>query len=375
LPIEAASVARRSEGASRPIVATINVPEMPELLMVSNADARRIGHIEIHCVRRYGSVDMDRFAVMETFVRVVETGSFSAAARCLSVGQPAVSKSIALLEKRLGVRLLIRSTRGLMPTEAGEHFYEHARRALEVAEEADLCARGAGADVVGRLRVSTAVTFASLHILPRLPAFLAAHPKLSIDLILDDRVIDLVEEGVDVALRMGTTLRDSSLTARKLATSQRRVVGTPAYFGRAGIPTTPADLSCHAAIVYIQNGIGDSWNFRQGALEAAVRISGSLRVSAAEGLRAAVLGGMGVAVTSEWMFAPELASGEVRTVLSDWALPSIDLWAVFPTGRLISAKARAFADFVEAELHQRPHCPKLIPHWNDEYEMSRSAAV
>ena len=303
---------------------------------------------------------------METFIRVVETGSFSAAAKQLNVGQPAVSKSVAQLEARLGVRLLIRSTRRLVPPEAGQNFCERARRAIEQADEADHAARDAGSGFAGRLRISAPVTFARLHVVPRLPLFLAAHPNLSVDLILDDRVVDLAEEGVDIALRMGT-LRDSSLTARKIGSSRRVVVGAPGYFERAGIPTAPAELSAHTAVVYIQNGIGDRWSFRRHGSEASVRISGRLRVSAAEGLREAVLGGIGLAIASEWMFAPELASGEVRTVLSEWTLPAVDLWTVTAAGRMVSAKARAFAAFVEAEL-RRP-----IPDRNNTYETGRPA--
>jgi DNA-binding transcriptional LysR family regulator len=294
---------------------------------------------------------VDRLAAMETFVRVVETGSFSAAARALNVGQPAVSKTVAQLEVRLGVRLLMRSTRGLSPTEAGQSFYDRARRAIEEADEAELAARGAAASLTGRLRVCAAVTFARLHVVPRLPKFLAAHPGLTMDVVLDDRVIDLVEEGVDLALRMGS-LGDSSLTVRKLASAPRHVLGTPAYFGRSGVPATPAELSGHAAVIYAPDGGGDTWSFRRGTTEVSVRVSGQLRVSAAEGVRAAVLIDMGLAIASRWMFSPELAAGTVRAVLTDWSLPSIDLWAVYPTGRMPSAKARAFAAFVEAELKQ-----------------------
>jgi DNA-binding transcriptional LysR family regulator len=292
---------------------------------------------------------MDRLVAMETFVRVVETGSFSAAARALNVGQPAVSKTIAQLEARLGVRLLVRSTRGLSPTEAGQNFCDRAKRAIEEAEEAELVARGAGAGLTGRLRVCAAVTFARLHIIPRLPKFLASHPGLTMDVILDDRTIDLVEEGVDVALRMGS-LADSSLTARRLASAPRYVMGTDAYFARFGVPTTPAELTEHAAVIYVRDGGGDSWRFRQGATEISVRMSGRLRVTAAEGLRAGVLSGMGLAIASAWMFSPELASGDVRPVLKEWSLPLLDLWAVYPTARMATAKARAFAAFVEAEL-------------------------
>jgi DNA-binding transcriptional LysR family regulator len=295
---------------------------------------------------------MDRLAAMETFVRVVESGSFSAAARLLNVGQPAVSKTVAQLEERLGVRLLMRSTRRLSPTEAGQNFYDRARRAIEEADEAEQAARGAGASLTGRLRICAAVTFARLHVVPRLPKLLAAHPGLTMEVVLDDRVIDLVEEGIDVALRMGS-LGDSSLTARKLASGPRHVLGTPSYFARSGVPATPAELIGHAAVIYIQGGEGATWSFRQGATEVSVNVSGPLRVSAAEGVRAGVLAGMGVAIASAWMFSPELASGAVKAVLTDWSLPPIDLWAVYPTGRMPSVKARTFAAFVEAELREQ----------------------
>jgi DNA-binding transcriptional LysR family regulator len=292
---------------------------------------------------------MDRLAAMETFVRVVETGSFSAGARDLNVGQPAVSKTVAQLEQRLGVRLLMRSTRGLAPTEAGRNFYARAKRVIEEAEEAELTARGAGASLTGRLRVSAGVTLARLHIVPQLPKFLAKHPHLSLDMVLDDRRFDLVEEGVDVALRAGT-LGDSSMTVRKLAASPRYVLGTPDYFARTGVPAVPADLLQHTAVVYTHPSGGGSWSFRQGTTEVSVSVSGPLHISAAEGVRAGVLAGLGLTVASAWMFAPELISGAVQVVLANWVLPPVDLWAVYPTGRMPSAKARAFVAFAEAEL-------------------------
>lgn len=292
---------------------------------------------------------MDRMTAMETFVAVVEAGSFSAAARRLNVGQPAVSKSIAQLEDRLGTRLLLRSTRGLNTTDAGQRFYEHARVAIEEADEADHAARQSSESLSGRLRVSAATTFARLHIMPALKRFLDEHPQLDIDIVLDDRNIDLLEEGMDVSLRMGS-LDDSAMTARRIGRSPRLVVGTPAYFAEAGVPATPADLSRHQAIVYSQRGGGESWSFSQNGTETAVMVSGRVRVSAAEGIRTAVLGNMGIAVASQWMFAPELADGSVRAVLTDWQLPAVDLWAVFPAGRLVTSRARAFVAFVESVL-------------------------
>jgi len=293
---------------------------------------------------------MNRLAVMETFVRIVEMGSFSAAARHMNVGQPAVSKSVAQLEERLGVRLLMRSTRGLRPTEAGQTYFERARRAIMEADEAEDAARGVNAGLAGRLRICTGVTFGKLHVMPHLPAFLAAHPDLSIDLVLEDRPVDLLEEGIDLALRSGP-LCDSSLVARKIATTDRFVLGTPEYFSRAGVPETPADLTRHQAVIYTLDRCGtDSWVFRKDSQEVLAKLPDRLRVSASEAIRTAVLHGMGLAVAPRWMFDPELAIGGVRPVLTDWELPESDLWVVFSGGRLANAKTRAFVRFVESIL-------------------------
>jgi DNA-binding transcriptional LysR family regulator len=290
---------------------------------------------------------VDRYQAMATLVRVVDTGSFSAAARQLNVGQPAVSKTIAQLENRLQVSLLIRSTHGLTPTEAGQRFYERAKAAIQEADEAELAARGAGTGLSGCLRVSAATTFARLHVVPLLPRFLEQHPALEIDVILDDRVIDLVAEGVDVSLRMGA-LPDASAVARKLATGGRSVLATPAYLARAGQPQSPAEIAEHDVVIYSQ--LPNVWSFTRDGAEASVAVHGRVRVSAAEGLRAAVLADMGLTIASDWMFSPELASGAIRRVLDGWTLPPLDLWAVFPAGRMASAKARAFASFVELTM-------------------------
>ena len=302
---------------------------------------------------------MDRLLAMATYVRVVDTGSFSAAARHLRIGQPAVSKTVAQLEERLGVKLLARTTRGLTTTEAGQNYYERAKRLLEDADEADLAARGAGAGLTGRLRICAAVTFSRLHIVPHLQSFLDEHPGLEMDVVLDDRVVDLVQEGLDLALRMGD-LPSSSLTARRIGRSPRRVLGTPDYFTRHGVPATPADLAAHQVITYDQGGGGDIWTFRREGEESSVTVHGRLRVTAAEGVRAAVLSGMGMGIASQWMFAPELADGRLKAVMTDWDLPALDLWAVYPTGRTVTTKARLFTDFVERLVtgHAPHHSPE-----------------
>jgi DNA-binding transcriptional LysR family regulator len=173
-------------------------------------------------------------------------------------------------------------------------------------------------------------------------------------MVLEDRNIDLVEAGIDVALRLGR-LPDSTLTARKIGECRAAVVGTSAYLHAAGIPRTPTDLLAHQAIIYDQREGGQLWTFRRGSAELSVTVTGRVRVSAAEGVREAVFAGLGLSVGgSEWLFQPELESGAVRPVLADWSLPAVELWAVFPTGRQASAKARAFAIFVERALSSSP---------------------
>jgi DNA-binding transcriptional LysR family regulator len=288
---------------------------------------------------------------MELFVRVVETGSFSAAARDFKLGQPAISKAIAGLEERLGVRLLVRSTRQLSPTDSGEAFYERAVRAISEANEAEAAAQGVGAGLEGRLRICSPVTFGRLHLVPKIGAFLDTHPKLRLELVMDDRLVDLVAENIDAALRLGT-LTDSALKARRLAQADRLVVVSPAYLARRGVPATPADLLEHDGIIYGQSSGGQEWIFRRGTSETSLHIHTRLTLSAAEGVREAVLSGQGFTISSRWMFAPELASGEVVPVLQEWALPPMELWVIYPSGRLTSTKARAFVKWFESIIHK-----------------------
>ncbi len=293
---------------------------------------------------------MDRYQAMETFVRVVDAGSFSGAARMLRVGQPAVSKAVAALEERLGVRLLVRSTRRLKPTDAGQAFYERALRALSETEEAEAAARGLGRGLEGRLRVCAPVTFARLHLAPRLGAFLEAYPKLSLELVMDDRRIDILSENIDVALRLGDLADSTSVTARKLATGGRYLVASPHYLQARKAPKSPADLPHHDAIVHAHAVGSEEWRFRKGTAEASVHVRSRIAFTAAEGVREAVLAGLGLAIVSRWMMSAELSNGRVTPLLQDWRLPNVDLWAVFPTGRMVSARARAFVDWFASTL-------------------------
>jgi DNA-binding transcriptional LysR family regulator len=296
---------------------------------------------------------MDRLSALEMFVRVVDTGSFSAVARNQDIGQPAVSKAVVQLEEWLGVSLLMRSTRSLVPTEAGRIFYERAKRTIEEAHQAVLAARGSACGLSGKLRVSTSVCFGRLHVLPNLASFLAEHPDLDMDFVLDDRHLDLVNEGIDVSLRMGA-MPDSNMTARRIAEGRRIVVATPAYLQRHGTPKSPGDLVSHQAVIYTPGGGGEpwtSWTFRKATAEVSVILRGRLKVTAGEGIREAVIRDLGFAVASEWNFSPELQSGKVVEILQDWALPPTNLSAVYPAGRLASTKARAFVSFVEQYMN------------------------
>jgi len=293
---------------------------------------------------------MDLISTMRSFVRVYETRSFSAAAKDLNTTQPSVSKAVAQLEQAVGVQLFLRSTRGLTATDAGQTFYEHATRTLDEADLALKAVKGENAPLSGRLRVGGTITFMRQHIIPKLPAFMAQHPLLSIDMLLDDGNIGLVEEGAEVSLRMGK-LASSNLTARKVGQCRRIVVATPSYLEKHGTPRAPDDLAEHAAIVLSRGEGGDHITFEKDEASTEVVLQPRLRISALEGLRAAVLAGLGVAVASEWILQDELDSGQVVEVLTDWRMPPLDLWVVLPGGaRHASPKARAFIAFVEDEL-------------------------
>jgi DNA-binding transcriptional LysR family regulator len=292
---------------------------------------------------------MDRLATLQVFIAVMESGSFSMAAQRLGLGQPAVSKSIAQLEQRLHTRLFVRSTRGLHPTEAARIFLEHARQALYHLEEAELAARGEGAALTGTLRVSAPVTFMRMQVMPHLGPFLAEHPALSLDIVLDDRHVDLLREGADMALRVGP-LDDSSMTARRLASARRVLVASARYLERHGEPREPADLARHEFVIYTRRKAPRVLMLQRDGQSIETTIGGRITVSAAEGLREAVLAGLGMATIATWVFQDELARGEVVEVLKDWTQPRMDVWAVYPAGRLPSAKARAFTAYVESIL-------------------------
>lgn len=299
---------------------------------------------------------MDKLNAMSTFVRVVETGSFSAVARETHARQSTVSKQVAALERALGAKLLSRTTRSLALTEEGARYFEQARRLVaELAEAEDALHRGEH-QLVGWIRVAASVGFGRLKLMPVVRSFLAQHRGLKIDLRLSDAVTDLVEQGIDVAVRVGE-LRDSSLVARRIGTTQRVPLAHPDYLRSLpkGVraPRTPQDLSGHNCLVYTGVSTGNAWRFTAGpgasepvGTTRVVRVEGNLQTNSSEVIRAAVLGGMGIASVPTWLFDVELAAGKVQQLLPHWEAPAVPIHLLSPQGRRQSAKVSAFVDYV-----------------------------
>ncbi len=297
----------------------------------------------------------DRLLELSVFVRAAETGSFSRVAREFRVSQPSVSRMVASLEARLGVKLLLRTTRHVTATDAGTVFLERARQILDDLDEAAHAARGVDS-LHGLLRVAMSGAFGTREVIPRLPIFLAEHPRLKIELLVSDRTDDLVAEGADIALRLGR-LTDSQFGARLLGTAPRLVIASPDYLMERGIPETLADLSGHDCIVGPGLSGRSGWSFMRSGAVTSVTVDGRVQVASAEGVMACVKAGLGIAVVSQWMCRAELERGELRRVLSDYQLEPVEVHAVYPAGRRPSPKVRALSDYLAAKLGGKVETP------------------
>jgi DNA-binding transcriptional LysR family regulator len=295
---------------------------------------------------------------MQTFVRVVESGSFSAVAREARATQSAVSKQVAALERALGARLLSRTTRSLALTEEGERYFEQARRLVAEIAEAESGLRQGEQQLTGWLRVAASVGFGRLKLLPLVKTFLAAHPGVKVDLRLNDGLIDLVEQGIDVAVRIGE-LTDSTLVARRIGTTTRVLIASRSYLRSLpeGIqaPRVPEDLLRHSCIVYTEMAAQNAWTFTAGpgapvdaGSVVTIRAQGNLQTNSSEVVRAAVLSGMGIGFSPTWLFEDEMARGGLKVLLPNWPALSIPVHLVSPSQRRQSAKVRAFADHLIA---------------------------
>ncbi len=292
---------------------------------------------------------MDRLIAMNMFVRVVETGSFSAVAKEMNSTQPTISKNVAELESWLGAKLLNRSTRSLRLTETGTDYYERCVAIIQDVEEAEQVVGQLQTQPKGIVRVSTVVAFGRLHIVPRLSGFFEKFPDIKVDVRLNDRVVDLVEEGVDVAFRMGK-LPDSSLIAKKLCTSPVVTVASPEYLKRAGIPQHPRDIKDHNFLSYSDAGLRNEIEFQENGKPLFVRGEGSFTTNNSEALRAALLCGIGISRPPRWLIGDALASGELVQILEEYQPPELSVYAVYPPGRHLPSKVRCFIDYFAEEL-------------------------
>lgn len=296
---------------------------------------------------------MDKLQAMRTFVRVVEAGSFSAVAKESNTTQSAVSKQVAALENVLGAKLLVRTTRSLALTEEGERYFEQVRRVVAEIAEAETSLKHGEQQLKGWLRVAASVGFGRLKLMPLVQTFLAAHPEVKIDVRLNDGFIDLVERGIDVAVRIGE-LPDSSLIARPIGVSRRELVAHRNYLRSLpkGIkpPKSPDDLGQHNCIVYTEATMRNAWRLSAGPGAAdpegtvrVIKVDGNLQTDSSEVIRTSVIAGMGIGYAPSWLFEDEIARGEVVRVLPDWSLRS-PIHVVMPQERRHSAKVRAFSD-------------------------------
>jgi DNA-binding transcriptional LysR family regulator len=294
----------------------------------------------------------DRIQQLMVFTRVADGGSFSRAARELGLSQPSVSRIVRELEARLGVKLVLRTTRRLRLTDAGVAFLARARRVLAELEDAEDVARGTDS-LRGAIRVALPVLFGTRAVIPRLPEFVARYPGLRVNLLLSDERQNLVVQGADVAIRFGP-LDDSAFGVRRIGTTERWVVATPAYLQARGVPRKPADLAEHECL-FGPGGFGRArWTFTRAGKTESVPVRGRVHTDSAAGMFACLMAGMGIAIASNVMSGPEIEAGTLVRLLPGWAMERADVYAVFPAGPRPSAKVRALVDHIARNLEVRP---------------------
>ena len=302
---------------------------------------------------------MENLADIAVFVRVVERGSFTVAAGDLRLSRAVVSKYLSRLEERLGARLLNRTTRRLSLTEAGAALFEASRGALERIEEAEAAVAQLQSEPRGRLRVSAPMSFGILHLGPALAEFARRYPRLTLDVHLDDRYVNLVEEGVDVAVRIGI-LTDSSLVARKLATTRAVACASPGYLAEHGEPETPEDLANHNCLIYSYLSTANIWRFTApDGREIPVAVNGTFRINNGMVLAEAAVAGHGILVSPSFYVAELLRSGRLKRILERYRSKELGIHAVYPQRGHVPPKVRAFVDFLAQRFGRKPDWEKI----------------
>lgn len=294
---------------------------------------------------------MGQFRQISTFVEVVARGSLSAAARAEGIAPAMIGRRLDALEARLGVKLLQRTTRRLALTNEGAVFLEDCQRILGELEEAESAVAERSARASGHLLVSAPAGFGRQHVAPLLPSFLAEHRDVTINLNLNDRLVDVIGEGIDVAIRIAS-LSDSSLVGVKLADNQRVLVGSPAYFKRHGTPLVLDDLARHNCLAISREGSQRGWTFLDNGKAVTVKVGGNMQCNDGEVLHDWALAGKGLAWRSMWEVGPELRAGRLRSVLDQYAAPGNDIYAMFAQRRHLPLRIRAFVDFLRHTYHQ-----------------------
>jgi len=303
---------------------------------------------------------MDRLSAMKTFRAVVEAGGFSAAARRLGLSKAAVSKQVAELEAHFGTALLQRTTRRLNATDAGRRYFENCVRLLDELTEVEAEVRNSQAEPSGRLRISAPINFGNAVLSPMICAIAQRYPRLEIQVELNDRFVDLIEEGFDVALRIRTSLPDSSLMARRLCKITRSVCAAPSYLKRMGMPKSPEDLKNHTCLIYTLSTSPFDWKFSGGNKTTNVRVSGSIQSNNGQFLMSFLHAGIGIALLPDFTVGESIRAGRLKRVLENYAVEPHDLYVVYPANRHQSPKLRAFMDM--AAEHLSGQCDRSANH-------------
>ncbi|WP_411884369.1 LysR family transcriptional regulator [Polaromonas sp. YR568] len=296
---------------------------------------------------------MDRIDVMRLFLRVADTGNFSKVARESAISQPTVSKLIAGLELKLGAQLLRRTSRGLNLTDAGQDFYEAATEIVQSVDDVEARVGKGEASPAGLVRVALSPAFGRMQIVPRLPEFFARYPDVSVDFDVSQRYVNLVEDGLDLAIRMGT-LSDSTLMARRIGSMAYMTVAAPAYLERAGVPQTPDELKDHRCIAFMAKDAPRPWQFQGASGPVEYVPQGPLRSNDAEYIRAGVLAGLGIAHNAGWLYARDVDEGRLVPLLQGYAPAPFPIHAVWPGSRRLPAKTRVFIEFLAELFAENP---------------------
>ncbi|WP_020406128.1 LysR family transcriptional regulator [Hahella ganghwensis] len=300
---------------------------------------------------------MDYLSDIPVFLAVVESGGFSAAGVRLDISKSAVSKRISHLESRLGVQLLHRTTRRLTLTEAGERYLAYAQQAQGLLVEGEDAITQLQGKPQGTLRINVPMVFGRLHVAPLIPAFLSAHPGIRLDMVMEDKMVDLVEGGFDMAVRIGH-LPDSSLIQKRLAPCQSVLCASPDYINQFGSPSTPHDLSNHNCLSYSYFRGGSEWTFQSSVGEIRIKPEGNYQVNNSEALQSALLAGIGICQMPTFIVGPDLAAGRLKPLLEAYPLPQHAIYAVLPERKFLPAKVSTFLAFLQQ------HLGADIPYWD-----------